>query len=251
MAPAWSLVQGAVLTSLASTATQMHKLEVQVVGTLSVDATSRIDVTWQGIPGGPDDGQHHRGGAPRDSGRELRRTGCIRRWRDQSGLRRLRRPRRLGRRRSGSPRRRAGPDRRRRRSSSTANCWPTGNGAGVGGDGAGGGIYVAVATLSGGGPIRARGGHYGRRRRWPHRRLRRRFLRLQYQQHHRTRRVLRLRGAGTVYLRDTDNTTGTLIIDNGSASRLSSRRHAVGRSPARRRWRSPTPSWCADHKPKW
>jgi len=45
IAPALTLANGAVLTSLTSTATAMHKLEVQVTGTLLVDAASRIDVS--------------------------------------------------------------------------------------------------------------------------------------------------------------------------------------------------------------
>ena len=85
VAPTWSLVQGAVLTSFASTATQMHKLEVKVDGSLSVDATSKIDVTGKGYLVRPYYRQH-------DSGRiewwrQLRGRGrksnkqCLRRLR--------------------------------------------------------------------------------------------------------------------------------------------------------------------------
>ncbi len=68
VAPAWSLVQGAVLTSFASTTTQMHKLEIQVDGTLSVDATSRIDVTGKGYLPGYTTGNTTTGGATGQSG---------------------------------------------------------------------------------------------------------------------------------------------------------------------------------------
>ncbi|MEX2137833.1 MAG: DUF6531 domain-containing protein, partial [Pirellulales bacterium] len=51
-APSISLVNGAELTSLESTESQMHKLEVQVAGTILVDATSKIDVSSKGyLPG--------------------------------------------------------------------------------------------------------------------------------------------------------------------------------------------------------
>src|SRR5262249_18915875 len=47
-APSLSLLGSSILTSLASTSTTMHKLVVNVSGTLSVDATSKIDVTGKG-----------------------------------------------------------------------------------------------------------------------------------------------------------------------------------------------------------
>lgn len=47
-----SLTNGSLLTCFGSTANQMHELQVNVSGTLSVDATSRIDVSGNGfVPG--------------------------------------------------------------------------------------------------------------------------------------------------------------------------------------------------------
>ncbi|HKI32602.1 MAG TPA: hypothetical protein VKA46_12095, partial [Gemmataceae bacterium] len=48
VAPAVSVVNGGILTSLTSTTSQMYKLVVQVTGTLIVDAASRIDVSGKG-----------------------------------------------------------------------------------------------------------------------------------------------------------------------------------------------------------
>jgi hypothetical protein len=73
VAPSLSVTSNGQLTSLTSTTTQMHKLEVQVSGTLSVDASSRIDVTGKGyregrttgnVPSGSDTGSYGgRGGS--------------------------------------------------------------------------------------------------------------------------------------------------------------------------------------------
>ena len=68
VAPTWSLVKGAILTSFASTTTQMHKLEVQVDGTLSVDATSEIDVSGKGYQAGRTTGNTTVGAATGSSG---------------------------------------------------------------------------------------------------------------------------------------------------------------------------------------
>src|SRR5688500_9631980 len=51
-APSLSLVNGGVLTTFEATTTEVHKLEVDVAGLLSVDAASRIDVSVRGyLPG--------------------------------------------------------------------------------------------------------------------------------------------------------------------------------------------------------
>ncbi len=52
VAPSLTLSNGAVLTCQASTAEQMHRLEVDVAGTVVVDATSRIDVSGKGYLAG-------------------------------------------------------------------------------------------------------------------------------------------------------------------------------------------------------
>jgi YD repeat-containing protein len=52
VAPALSVINGGVVTSPASTTTEMHQLQIQLTGTLLVDAASRIDVTGKGyLPG--------------------------------------------------------------------------------------------------------------------------------------------------------------------------------------------------------
>src|SRR5687767_5373585 len=52
VAPSLPVTNGSVLTSLTSTETQMHRLQVEVLGTVLVDATSRIDVSGKGYVGG-------------------------------------------------------------------------------------------------------------------------------------------------------------------------------------------------------
>ena len=52
IAPAVSVIHGGLLTSETSTASQMYKLELDVTGTLSVDSSSKIDVSGKGyLPG--------------------------------------------------------------------------------------------------------------------------------------------------------------------------------------------------------
>jgi len=52
IAPSLSMTNGGVLTSLATTVAQIYGLDLQVSGTVSVDATSRIDVSGKGyLPG--------------------------------------------------------------------------------------------------------------------------------------------------------------------------------------------------------
>ncbi|WP_145234608.1 putative Ig domain-containing protein [Urbifossiella limnaea] len=62
-APALSVVNAGLLTSLSSTAAQMHKLEVNVAGTIAVDSSSRIDVTGKGYVAGRTTGNTAAGGA--------------------------------------------------------------------------------------------------------------------------------------------------------------------------------------------
>jgi hypothetical protein len=52
VAPGLTVTNGGVLTCPASTATEMHKLEVEVVGTVSVSTNSRIDVSGKGYVAG-------------------------------------------------------------------------------------------------------------------------------------------------------------------------------------------------------
>ncbi|MFN0129107.1 MAG: RHS repeat-associated core domain-containing protein [Verrucomicrobiales bacterium] len=60
--PQLALADGTVLTCPASTATEMHKLELNVPGTISVDATSRIDVSGKGYLAGRTTGNTTTGG---------------------------------------------------------------------------------------------------------------------------------------------------------------------------------------------
>jgi hypothetical protein len=52
VADAWSLTNGAALNSPSTTPSAISKLEISVAGTLSIDATSKIDVTGSGCPKG-------------------------------------------------------------------------------------------------------------------------------------------------------------------------------------------------------
>ena len=63
-----TLTNGGVLTCPPSTATEMHKLQIQVSGTLTVDATSRIDVSRKGYLPGYTKGNTTNGGATGLSG---------------------------------------------------------------------------------------------------------------------------------------------------------------------------------------
>jgi hypothetical protein len=67
-APSLSLANGSVLTTLASTATQMHAMELEISGALSVDVTSRIDVSGKGYVQGRTIGNTTVGGATNGGG---------------------------------------------------------------------------------------------------------------------------------------------------------------------------------------
>ena len=67
-APEVSVINGGLLTSRTSTTTQMHKLELDVAGTVLVDATSRIDVSGKGYRPGYTTGNTTVGGATGNSG---------------------------------------------------------------------------------------------------------------------------------------------------------------------------------------
>ena len=152
--PAVSVVNRGVVTSLTSTATQMRKLELEVSGALSVDATSRIDVSGKGYLPGRTTGNTTVGGATGNSGGSYgglggtttaRRTRC-------TGTTRIRTTGAAapvpvmavsG---AGWCGLRGGP------CSWTGKFWPT-----VWAGGSGGGVYVAVTSLAGAGGLRHRG----------------------------------------------------------------------------------------------
>ena len=62
------LINGAVLTEDAGTATQMHTLDLTVTQQVIVDSTSRIDVTGQGYLAGRTTGNTTVGGVTGQSG---------------------------------------------------------------------------------------------------------------------------------------------------------------------------------------
>jgi hypothetical protein len=61
-----TLTNGAVLTHSPTTATKVNKLDIRITGTLTVDATSRIDATGRGFLGGGKPGNPFNG-SPFDS----------------------------------------------------------------------------------------------------------------------------------------------------------------------------------------
>ena len=72
-APEVSVINGGLLTSRTSTTTQMYKLELDVAGTVLVDATSQDRCEWEGISAGLYDGQYD--GGRRDGRRVVGVTG--------------------------------------------------------------------------------------------------------------------------------------------------------------------------------
>ncbi len=68
VSPEMSVVSGAELTSLRSTTSEMHELELDITGTLFVDAASRIDVTSAGYWPGRTSGNTTLGAATGESG---------------------------------------------------------------------------------------------------------------------------------------------------------------------------------------
>ncbi len=221
-APDLSVLNGATLTSLTSTATQMHKLELEIAGTLLVDSTSRIDVSEKGYLRGRTTGNTTVGGATGNSGGSFGGLGGVH---------------------SGSTNVVYG-------SYTNPNDWGSGGDQGAGGglvrisagvldldgqvlangqrggdsngSGSGGGIYVVADTLTGSGSIRASGGYSG----WgngPGGGGRIAVYAGDFSDFDLNKITApagpqgnRAAGAGTVYVKDTDDSTGTLIV-NGSA----------------------------------
>ncbi len=68
VAPAVSVLSSGLVTTFASTATEMHKLELEVSGTILVDATSKINVSGKGYLPGRTTGNTTEGGATGSSG---------------------------------------------------------------------------------------------------------------------------------------------------------------------------------------
>ena len=89
-APEVSVINGGLLTSRTSTTTQMYKLELDVAGTVLVDATSRIDVSGKGYRPGYTTGNTTVGGATGNSGGSYGGLGGVYERRGECGVRRLR-----------------------------------------------------------------------------------------------------------------------------------------------------------------
>ena len=163
VAPDVFVLGSGVITSLTSTELEMHKLELEVAGTILVDATSRIDVSGKGYVAGRTTGNTTVGGATGESGGSYGGLGGV-----------------FGGSTNGVYGDYADPD-----------DWGSGGGSGSSGGGllrltadtltlhgqilangldianvgagSGGGIYVVVDTLDGGGSMQARGGNGGSR----------------------------------------------------------------------------------------
>ena len=224
MAPQLSLINGAVLTSFASTTTQMHMLGVEVNGTLSVDATSSIDVTGKGYVSGRTTGNTTVGGATSkaaasygglgETGPGASTNAVYGDYADPndwgSG--------------GGGPAGGAGGGLVRIHAETLVlDGQILSNGQAVGGfvsgDGSGGGIYISVNTLSGSGSINARGGSGsypaggGRIAVYASDLSGFDSSRITSQGDIPASDSVNGAGAGTVYLRDPDRPAGTLIID--------------------------------------
>jgi hypothetical protein len=216
------LVGGAVLTHSANTSTQTHKLDLNVTGQVIVDATSRIDVSGKGYLSGRTSGNTTVGGATNEGGGSHGGRG----WTPYSysttnaAYGDYADPDDWG---AGGSSSSGGGLVRVMAGALALDGWIAADGASRG-DGAGGSVYVAVATLSGGGGIRADGGHDtngygggGGGRVAVYAADLSGFATAQV-----TARgglgYSGTGGAGTVYLRDTDEAAGTLVVDNGSGS---------------------------------
>ncbi len=149
-----TLIDGAVITSYASTADQMHKLEMDLSGTLTVDATSSIDVTNKGYMAGHTTGNTTIGAATEGSGAShggLGGGGTTNALYDDYAD-----PEDWG---AGAPLNPGGGLVRVNASTLKLDGKFLADGAlGFGPGGAGGGIYVEVQTISGSGLMRAGGG---------------------------------------------------------------------------------------------
>jgi hypothetical protein len=222
VAPALSVTNGGVLTSLSATTTSVYSLELQVAGTLSVDATSKIDVSGRGYLWGRTTGNTpldpatvHSGGSYGGSGGQ---NGLlVAPYGDYAD------PNDWG---SGS-----GPNSggiggglvRITAGALTLDGQLLANGGTLGGSsGSGGGIYVAVTTLSGTGQITAAGGGTnltagycggGGGRVAIYAADFTGFNLAAIAAPGGTAAAGYLGGPGTVFIKDTDNTYGTLIID--------------------------------------
>jgi Bacterial pre-peptidase C-terminal domain/Bacterial Ig-like domain len=215
------LTNGAVLTHSPCTATETHKLEVEVSGTISVSADSRIDVTGKGYRAGYTAGNTPTGGATGRGGGSYGGLGGI--W-DTGRANAV-----YG-------------------DYADPNDWGSGGGDGTGGGqvllkamvlhlngqllatggpgnqgaGSGGAIRVEVGTLHGDGMIQANGQTGG----WASGGGGRIAVHAQDMSGF---QVANIRawggggggsgGAGTVYLRDTDEPSGTLLIDGSGGGR--------------------------------
>ena len=224
-APALSVTGGALLACAASSASQMHWLDLEVSGTIQVDASSRIDVSGLGYVAGYTTGNTTVGGATSDAGGSYGGIGGS----SYSGGN------------YGSPNAVYGDYAAVEDWGSGGGTWHGGSSGGgrmrvvagtlqldgklwasgpdAAGAGSGGGVLLVVSNLVGSGTIQARGGNGGYggggggriavyARDWSG---------------FDTNNITAVGGtgsspggAGTVYLRDLDEPTGTVIIDGGS-----------------------------------
>jgi hypothetical protein len=221
VAPAMSVLSGGVLTHPANTATQTFKLDLDIAGTLAIDATSRVDVSGRGYLPGRTTGNTTAGGATGRAGGSHGGIGAtLNGGSTTAAYGDYAAPGDWGAGGAGTP---GGGVTRITAGSLLLDGQVLADGAGSqsAGNGAGGSVYVAVGTLAGAGSIQAAGGPSigqaiggsgGRVAVYA-----RDFSSFD------TTKITALggtdfSGAGSVYLRDTDDLFGTLVLDNRTVS---------------------------------
>jgi len=226
VAPALSILNDGILTSQASTDTEMHALEVEVSGTVHVDAGCRIDVTGKGYLRRRTTGNVTEGAASGRSGGSyggLGGDGSQGQPNQVYGDYTL--PNDWG---SGGDETAGGGLIRIQAGSLVLDGDILANGQNSGGGGgSGGGILIQVEEITGAGSIKANGGgasgNYGSGGGG------RIAVRAQNFESFAVNNIESLggsggiaAGAGTVYLKDTGEPTGVLIIDDKDSARFGS-----------------------------
>jgi len=222
------VIHGGVLTHTANSATQTHKTDVFVAEQVIIDSTSKIDVTGKGYSAGRTSGNTTVGAASGTTGGSYGGLGGVRGPLTNAVYGDYADPNNWG---SGGGGASGGGLVRVQAGSLSLDGQILADGAGGSlantdtGAGSGGGIYLEVGTLQGVGLIRAAGGGSS-----PGGGGRVAVYASDYAGFNLSRiqapagpapvsgGAAAFAGAGTVYLRDTDDVAGTLIVDAGSSS---------------------------------
>ena len=209
------LTNAAVLTHSPCTATATHKLEINVVGTITVSANSKIDVSGFGYLAGRTSGNTTVGGAAGNTGGSYGGRGGSDNGRENAVYGDYTNPIDWG---SGGGGTAGGGLVRITAGQLNLDGQILANGVSGSAPGSGGGIYLAVQSISGSGTIRAGGpiggsgasGGGGRVAVWAGD-----FT--NFDTNHITAPSDGNRGGGTVYLRNPGSPFGTLILNGGAA----------------------------------